>query len=259
MSGGRLNSISESNYKVTPNLNYYGTKSRVEFYGSCLKQDKATFNHGKVVNIYIVYKTVSVFNISKYSSNDNYPTLENALFGAVSLTKNVDINKYKYSGYGIGFDGRSSFSHPSGGEGQNVIIFGVDMNLSRKDHNRKKNILILGKGPIQGFEHTLTAEKMYSINFTEHSKKFCLSLHYNGGNGYLFVNGKEIHKFKAKDSEIVTTPLCPGNISKDWLVDYMRNTGLNGYVYDFSVGYDAIAVNYILDIHTYLMKKNDIV
>ena len=98
LSGGRLNSISESNYKVTPNLNYYGTKSRVEFYGSCLKQDKATFNHGKVVNIYIVYKTVSVFNISKYSSNDNYPTLENALFGAVSLTKNVDINKYKYSG-----------------------------------------------------------------------------------------------------------------------------------------------------------------
>ena len=98
LSGGRLNSISESNYKVTPNLNYYGTKSRVEFYGSCLKQDKATFNHGKVVSIYIVYKTVSVFNISKYSSNDNYPTLENALFGAVSLTKNVDINKYKYSG-----------------------------------------------------------------------------------------------------------------------------------------------------------------
>ena len=98
LSGGRLNSISASNYKVTPNLNYYGTKSRVEFYGSCLKQDKATFNHGKVVNIYIVYKTVLVFNISKYSSDDNYPTLENALFGAVSLTKNVDINKYKYSG-----------------------------------------------------------------------------------------------------------------------------------------------------------------
>ena len=175
------------------------------------------------------------------------------------MTKNVDINKYKYSGYGIGFDGRSSFSHPSGGEGQNVIIFGVDMNLSKKDHNRKKNILILGKGPIQGFEHTLTAEKMYSINFTEHSKKFCLSLHYNGGNGYLFVNGKEIHKFKAKDSEIVATPLCLGNISKDWSVDNMKDTGLNGYVYDFSVDYDAIAVDDILDTHNYLMKNHNIV
>ena len=70
------------------------------------------------------------------------------------------------------------------------------------------------KGPTQALEHTLSAEKMYSINITEHTKKFCLSLHYNGANSYLFVNGKEIHKFKAKDSEIVATPLCLGNISK---------------------------------------------
>ena len=63
---------------------------------------------------------------------------------------------------------------------------------------------------------------MYSINFTEHNKKFCLSLHYNGANSYLFVNGKEIHKFKAKDSEIVATPLCLVKISKDWTVDNMK-------------------------------------
>ena len=76
----------------------------------------------------------------------------------------------------------------------------------------------------------------------------------------MFVNGKEIHKFKAKDSEIVATPLSLGNISKDWSIDNMKKkTGLNEYVYDFSVDYDDIAVDDILDIHNYLMKKNDIV
>ena len=88
-------------------------------------------------------------------------------------------------------------------------------------------------------------------------KRFCLSLHYNGVNSYLFVKGTEIYKFKAKDCEIVVTPLCLGNISKDWSVDNMKNTGFNGYVYDFSVDYDAIAVDSILDIHKYLMKKNN--
>ena len=100
---------------------------------------------------------------------------------------------------------------------------------------------------------------MYSINFTVSGKKFCLSLHYNGANSYLFVNGTEIYKFKAKDSEIVATPLCLGNISKDWSVDNMKKTGLDGKVYDFNVDYDAIVVDDILDIPSYLMKKNDIV
>ena len=89
----------------------------------------------------------------------------------------------------------------------------------------KKDILVLGKGPTQGLEHTLTAEKMYPINFTVTKKKFCLSLHYNGANSYLFVNGKEIVKFKAKDSKIVASPLCLGNISKDWSVDNMKKLG----------------------------------
>ena len=96
---------------------------------------------------------------------------------------------------------------------------------------------------------------MHSINFTEKNKKFCLSLHYNEVNSYLFVNGKEIYKFKAKDSETVTTPLCLGNISKGFSVDNMKKTGLNGYVYDFSVDYDAIAVDNILGIYKYLMEK----
>ena len=87
--------------------------------------------------------------------------------------------------------------------------------------------MILDKGPTQGLGHTLSAEKMYLI--------------------------------KEKDSEIVATPLFLGNISKDWIVDKMKKTEFNGYVYDFSVDYDAIAVDDILDIHDYLMKKNDIV
>ena len=98
---------------------------------------------------------------------------------------------------------------------------------------------------------------MYSINFTVAKKKFCLSLNYNGANSSLFVNGTEIHKFNAKDSEIVAAPLCLGNISKDWSVDNMKRTGFNCYVYDFSVDYDGIAVDDILDIHKYLMKKNN--
>ena len=75
----------------------------------------------------------------------------------------------------------------------------------------------------------------------------------------MFVKGREIHKFKAKDSDIVTTLLCLGNISNNWSVDDMKKTGLNGYVYDFSADSDAIAVDDILGIHNYLMKKNDIV
>ena len=86
----------------------------------------------------------------------------------------------------------------------------------------KKDTLILGVGPTQGLEHTLTAENMFSINFTVTKKKFCISLHYNGANSYLFVTGTEIYKFKAKDSKIVTSPLCLGNISKDWSTDNMK-------------------------------------
>ena len=95
------------------------------------------------------------------------------------------------------------------------------MSSLTKIEYRKKDILILGKGPTLGLEHRMSAEKMYSINFTKQNKKFCLSLHYNGANSYLFVDGKEIHQFKAKDSEIVANPLCLGNISKDWSVDNM--------------------------------------
>ena len=84
-------------------------------------------------------------------------------------------------------------------------------------------------------------------------------MHYNGANSYLFVNGAEMYKFKAKDSEILASPLCLGNISKNWLVDNMKRTGFNGYVYNFSVDYNATDVDDIKDIYKYLMKKNNIV
>ena len=75
----------------------------------------------------------------------------------------------------------------------------------------------------------------------------------------MFVNGIEFYKFKAKDSEVVATPFCLGNISKDWSIDNMKKTGFDGYMYDFSVDYGATDVDDVKDIHKYLMKKNDIV
>ena len=93
------------------------------------------------------------------------PTLKSCLFGAVTLSKNADIDKYGYSGYGIGFDRRSSFPFPSGGFGQNELIFGVDMSSSAHIDNKKNDILVLAKGPTQGLEHTLTTEKMFLNQF----------------------------------------------------------------------------------------------
>ena len=252
LSDETINSITTSNYSITPVLSHYGTKATVKFSGSCLKQDKATYNHGTMVNLYIVYEISKNYNIS------SYPTSENCLFGAVSLTKNADIDQYKYSGYGIGFDRKTGFSFGNG-FGRNCIVFGVDMSSSVHVDNKKKDILVLGKGSTQGLDGTtMTARKLYSINFAKNNKKFCLSLHYNGANSYLVVNGTEIHKSKTKDSEIVATPLCLENISKDLSVDNIKKTGLNGYIYDFSIDYDAIAVDDILDIHKYLMEKNGI-
>ena len=127
------------------------------------------------------------------------------MLGAVSLNKHVDIDQYQYSGYGIGFDRKGEISFGNG-SGRNIIMFGTGMSSSVHANNKTKNILVLGKDFIQGLDNTtIYAEKLYSVNFTENNNKFCLSLHYNGANSYLFVNGTEIYKFKAKDSEIVAT------------------------------------------------------
>ena len=116
------------------------------------------------------------------------------------------------------------------------------MSFSAHIDNKKKDILVLGKGPTQGLEHNLTAEKMYSINFTVTKKAILFKFALQWSKQLIICYGIEIYKFKAKDSEIVPTPLYVENISKDWSVDNMKRTGFTGYVYDFSVDYDAIAI-----------------
>ena len=127
---------STSNKMLNPSLDCVGTKVRVKFNGDCLKQGKITFSHGKIVNIYIAYEIERNVNIS------SYPTLENCLFGAVKLTKHIDVDQYKYSGYSIEFDREGFFS--IGDEvGRNVIILGADMSSSPRIDNKKKDILFL--------------------------------------------------------------------------------------------------------------------
>ena len=160
------------------------------------------------------------------------PTLRNSLFGAIKLAKNVDIDKYKYSDNGIGFDVKGTFGFLAIWFGRNVIIFGADMNFSVHIYNKKKDILIFGKSTTIGLDDAILApEKIYSINFTEYNKTLCLSLYYNGVNRHLFVNGTEIIKFKAKGSEIEATPLCLRNFSKNFSVNNMKNPGFYEYVY----------------------------
>ena len=139
------------------------------------------------------------------------------MFGAVILTKHFDIDQYGYSRYGRVFYRKGGFSFGNG-FGRNCIIFGADMSSSVHANNRKNNILVLSKDFKQGLNNTkiYAEKKLCSINFTKTNKKFCLILHYNESNNYLFVNGTKIHKFKAKDSKIVATPLCLGNISIDF-------------------------------------------
>ena len=133
-----------SDNSLAPELSYYDYNIRVKFTGNCLKQPKITYTHEKVVNIYIVYE------LGASASHIDDPTLKNCLFGVVTLTKNADIDKYGYSGYGIGFDRRSSFTFPGGGFGQNVLILGADMSSSTHINNKKLDILVLGKEPTQG-------------------------------------------------------------------------------------------------------------
>ena len=126
---------------LTPLIDYDGSKVRVKFNKGCLKQpNKLTFDYKHKVNVYIVYE------LGASSSNDSDPTLKICLFGAVTLTKNEDIEKYGYSDYGIGFDRRPSFSFPGDRFGQNALIFGVDMSSSADIDNKKKDIKDQHKG-----------------------------------------------------------------------------------------------------------------
>ena len=128
-------------------------------------KNEITYTLGKIVHIYIVYE----INLRNYRYSDDL-TLGNCLFSTVKLVINADIDKYKYSGYGIWFDVKGTFGFLASGYARNVIIFGVDMSSSPHIDNKIKDILILRKGLTQGLEHTPTVQKMFPINFTEHNK-----------------------------------------------------------------------------------------
>ena len=185
------------------------------------------------------------------------------LFGAIKITNttNYDTNKWQYSCYGVGFDSTGSFTHPDHAKNaKNVVVFAADLSNSRHATNKRRSVLVLGHGLIQKInDTTIYAEKMYSPNFTVENKIFCLSRHFNGDNSYLFVNGKEVTKFKAKNLELIKYPICLGGFSKDYDRNSRKNTGLYGNVYDFSVDYSAFSNDKIHDSHSYLMRKNGII
>ena len=216
-----------------------------------------------VVNKYIVYKLDPLV-----STRDKSFTIHNALFGAMQITENAtDNDKNNYKGDGISFDERSEFGHTitEGGrahttDARNVLIFGADMNFSVHATNRANHIYLMGTGLTQGInDTTIYAEKNFYRNFTNFSKKFVLSLHYNGDNSYLFVNGRQELNFKAKKDQLVKEKLCIGNLSDQWITSESEKTGVYGKIYDFVVDYEHISgVKAIYDMHRYLITKHNI-
>ena len=128
-----------SNETIKPPDNILDKRMYVKFNGSCLKQDKITFNHGKILNIYVVNE------ITNNNPVSSYPTIENCLFGTIKVIKVSRSDEYKYNGYGIRFNRKENFSHPSGEFGRNAVIIGVDMSLSVHANNKKQIFWLLAK------------------------------------------------------------------------------------------------------------------
>ena len=215
-----------------------------------------------VINIFIVYKLDPIA-----SSRDTTFTMQNTLFGAMQITNDADNSINNYKGYGIRFNERSDFGHTitEGGRAhttcaRNVLIFGADMSFSVHATNRANNIYVMGTGLTQGIhDTTLYAEKNFYRNFTDLGKKFMLSLHYNGNDSYLFVNGRQELKFKCKTDQLVQEKLCIGNLSDQWTTSESEKTGVYGKIYDFVVDYEQIVgVKAIYDMHRYFMTKHNI-
>ena len=216
-----------------------------------------------VANIYIVYKLDPLA-----STRDKRCTIQNALFGAMQITENAaDYDKNNYKGYGICFDERSEFAHTITEDGfahttnaRNVLIFGADMSFSVHATNRANHIYLMGTGLTQGINNTtIYAENNFYRNFTDFGKKFVLSLHYNGDNSYLFVNGRQELKFKSKTDQLVKEKLCIGNLSDQCTTSESEKTGTFGKIYDFVVDYEKISgVKTIYDMHRHLIIKHNI-
>ena len=266
-STGIYNYLSDSNMNAfanaksnLPNLKNDG-RMHVHLSGNHFQQNKVIIpNNNNVINIYCVYKLDPIA-----SSRDTSFTIQNALFGAMQITKKAtDNSKNNYKGYGICFEERSQFSHTitEGGfahttNGRNVLIFGVDMSFSAHTTNRANHIYLMGEGIAQGInDTTIYVEKNYWSNFTDPGKKFIISLHYNGDKSYFFVNGRQELKFKAKTDQLVKEKLCIGNLSHQWRASESAKTGLYGSIYDFVVDYEQIVgVKTIYDMHKYLMTN----
>ena len=185
----------------------------------------------------------------------------NSLFGAMQITKNTDTSKYNYKGYGICFDEGGTFGHTITECGfAHTTNARLDMSFSVHATNRANHIYVMGTEFVQGInDTTIYAEKNFYSNFTDPGKKFVLSLHYNGNNSYLFVNGRQELKFKCKTDQLVKEKLCIGNLSDQWTTSESEKTGLYGKIYDFVVDYEQIAgVKAIYDMHRYLMNKHNI-
>ena len=243
-------SINNSNNN-SPTLLSKNNRLGVTFNGNYMKQNTLGYARGKIVNLYIVYELKN----RRVDSPDF--TVQNGLFGAVKITKNVNTS---HEGYGICFDGESSFSFGNRIDAKNVIIFGVNNSNNSHSTNKTRNIYVLGRDFVQGIHNTtIYAEKIYKTNFTEQSKKFVLSLHYNGDNSYAFVNGTQELKSKSSVNYLDRNLLCVGNISSDWSLTNDTKTGLYGNVYEFAVDYVPLSgIKTIYDIHRYLMKKHNI-
>ena len=224
---GIYNHSSDSNMNAVAdtktNLPNFKNDGRMHVYlsGNHFQQNVAGIpNNDNVINIYCVYKLDPIA-----STRDTSFTTQDALFGAMQITKNAtDSDKNNYQGYGICFDERSQFGHTmaEGGRthitnGRNVLIFGADMSFSVHATNKANHIYLMGDGLTQGInDTTIYAEKIYFRNFTEPNVKFVLSLHYNGDDSYLFVNGRQELKFKCKTDQLVKEKLCIGNLSDQW-------------------------------------------
>ena len=219
-----------------PDINANNNDVYVYLSDNHFQQDLPSFNND-IINIYCVYKLDPIS-----SSRDNTFTVQNALFGSMQITKNADTSKYKYKGYGICFDEGGTFGIGNIRNGRNVLIFRVHESSLAHANNKANNIFIMGDGFVQGInDTTLYAEKIYSQNFTQPNKtKFVLSLHYNDKDGYLFINGRQELKFKAKPDQSIKEKLCLGNLRDQWTTSESEKTGLYGNIYDFIVDYTQI-------------------
>ena len=261
-SNSNMNAVGDSSGNL-PNLKNDG-RMNVYLSGNHFQQNKLIIpNNNNAINIYCVYKLDPIA-----STRDTSYTIQNALFGAMQITKNAtDYDKNNYKGYGICFDERSQFGHAIAENGRahttncrNVLIFGVDMSFSIHRTNRANHIYLMGDGLTQGInDTTLYVEKNYWRNSADPGKKIIISLHYNSDNSYLFVNGKQELNFKCKTDQLVKEKLGIGNLSDQWTTSESEKTGLYGNIYDFVVDYEQIlGVKTIYDMHRYLIAKHNI-